>query len=112
MVNAAAWFDTDLFAPRQRTAMEADAITRTGVCFIDVRGARLRVRMQAGPQPTIIVLPDGPNIIEHHDRVFKLFEGRNAVLAIDMPGFGFFWANRADTLSFEGAVAAILQVVD
>ncbi len=112
MLNDAAWLDTDLFAPRDREEMEAEAITRPGMSFLDVDGARLRVRVQLGPGPTVIILPDGPNTIEQHDLAFERLASRFAVVAIDVPGFGFSWANRADALTFDGAVAALLHAID
>lgn len=110
-MNDAAWLDTALFAPRPAAAMEADALSRPGMRFLDVGGARLRVRVQTGPAPAIIVLPDGPNTIEQHDPVFDHFAGRRAVIAVELPGFGFSWAIRPEALGFEGAVTAVADAI-
>ncbi|WP_426168941.1 alpha/beta fold hydrolase [Sandarakinorhabdus sp. DWP1-3-1] len=112
MIDEVAWLDTRLFAPRPAAAMEADALTRPGMTFVDVVGARLRVRAQPGPGPTVVLLPDGPNTIEHYDPVFDRFAGRNAVLAVEIPGFGFSWASAPQALGFDGVVAAVIEAID
>jgi pimeloyl-ACP methyl ester carboxylesterase len=49
----------------------------------------LRLRDTGGRGPVILMTPDGPNVIEHHDKVIALLAPHARVICFDMPGFGF-----------------------
>ncbi|MDP3749927.1 MAG: alpha/beta fold hydrolase [Phenylobacterium sp.] len=86
--------------------------SRPDIHFIDTPHARLRARVQVVPgAPAVILMPDAPNTIEHYDPYFALWAGELTVVAVEMPGFGFSWANHPEALTYPGAVDAIAHAL-
>ncbi len=112
-MNQAAWYDTTMFAPRPIDEIEREGLqSRPDMQLVPTRLARVRMRAQILPgRPAIVIIPDGPNTIEHHDVVFEAFSGRYSVVAIEPPGLGFSYARHPDALGFEGTVAAVEQAL-
>lgn len=42
-----------------------------------------------GRAPVVLMVPDGPNVIEHHQAVIEKLMPHARVICFDMPGFGF-----------------------
>jgi pimeloyl-ACP methyl ester carboxylesterase len=105
-MHEAARLETAACAPRSLAAIEAEALSsRTGLALIDTPNARIRVRSALIPGVvTVVLLPDGPNIIEHYDPVFERLAGRLGVLALEIPGFGFSYASSPNALTFQGCL--------
>lgn len=45
-------------------------------------------RDPAPPRPVVVVMPDSPNVLEHHRPVFRALEDRFRVVGLEMPGAG------------------------
>jgi len=105
--------DTVLHAPKPIAEIEAMALaSRPGVRFIDAPRSRIRVRVaKVEGAPVLVVLPDGPNTIEHYDPVFERFVGRMTVIALEIPGFGFSYARDPQALSFPGCVEEVVHAL-
>ena len=104
------------FARNVATALDR-WLSRTGPApdgtrLLDTRAGRIRVRDTGGKGPVIVAVPDGPNVIEHHDEVIGLLAPHARVVCFDMPGFGFSRpaAGYGHTLA-QGA-DAVLAVMD
>lgn len=79
----------DLAGRRKRLSRaEARASTRTGMKLVEVDGAIIRTRDVGDGQP-IVLMPDPPNVIEHHDALVASLEKRYRVVCFELPGFGF-----------------------
>lgn len=105
--------DTARYAPRPLAGIEADAIaSRPGMQIVETPTARVRIRRAIVPDtPTLILLPDGPNVIEHYDPLFAHYAGLMSVVAIEIPGFGFSYATHVEALSFTGCVDVCERVL-
>ena len=57
--------------------------------YVDTAAGRIRVLDAGGAGPAVIFVPDGPNVIEHYERLIPLLTPRLGVVCFDMPGFGF-----------------------
>jgi pimeloyl-ACP methyl ester carboxylesterase len=73
---------------------------------------KLRVRDSGGRGPVVLMTPDGPNVIEHHDRVIDLLSPHARVIAFDMPGFGFSKATGGYRHRLEQGANVVLSVLD
>lgn len=110
----AALLDTALHAPRALADIEREALaSRPGMRIIPTATARIRARVaEAAGRATLVLLPDGPNIIEHYDPIFARYEGRLTIIALEIPGFGFSYATDPAALTFEGCVEACADAIE
>lgn len=82
---------------------------------LQTKHGRLRVRDTGGRGPVVLMTPDGPNVIEHHDRVIDLLAPHARVIAFDMPGFGFSkatWRYRHRVEQGAGVVVELMDALD
>jgi pimeloyl-ACP methyl ester carboxylesterase len=73
---------------------------------------QLRVRDTGGKGPVVLMTPDGPNVIEHHDKVIELLAPHARVICFDMPGFGFSKATWGYRHRLEQGASVVLSVMD
>jgi pimeloyl-ACP methyl ester carboxylesterase len=62
--------------------------------------------------PCVVMVPDGPNIIEHHSHLIGQLSGRLRIVCFDMPGFGFSLPDKSYAHSLDEGAAAIVGVLD
>ena len=89
-------------------AMPDGASTR----YVGTPAGRLRVFDSGGAKPTVVFVPDGPNVIEHYERLIPLVTPHLRVVCFDMPGFGFSLPAGGYTHSLDQGAAAELAVLD
>jgi pimeloyl-ACP methyl ester carboxylesterase len=63
-------------------------------------------------KPCVVMVPDGPNVIEHHERLIGLLSTRLRVVCFDMPGFGFSYPQPSYAHTLEQGANAIFGVLD
>jgi pimeloyl-ACP methyl ester carboxylesterase len=105
----AALLDTHRFAGASLPEINSWAsTTRPGMRILTTQAAQVRVRVAGDKraEATVVVLPDGPNLIEHYDDLIATLGPRVQVIALEIPGFGFSWATDVEALTFPGAVGA------
>ncbi len=86
---------------------------------MNTRYGTLRVR-DTGPstalgtngKPVVLMTPDGPNVIAHHEKVIGLLAPHARVICFDMPGFGFSKAAFRYGHKVEEGAGVVLSVMD
>jgi pimeloyl-ACP methyl ester carboxylesterase len=63
-------------------------------------------------KPIVVMVPDGPNVIEHHAELFALLTPQLRVVCFDMPGFGFSHPRPDYSHALDQGAAAVLSVID
>jgi len=63
--------------------------TSPGTKLWDVSGTIIRVRVAGERGPTLVIVPDPPNVIEHYDGLIALLAPERRVVCLEAPGFGF-----------------------
>jgi pimeloyl-ACP methyl ester carboxylesterase len=96
------------YSSRKRKDIPAGLPTR----FIDTPVGAVRVYDSAGAKPCVVVVPDGPNVIEHYGRLIELLAPHVRVVCFDMPGFGHSLPDRRYRHSLDQGAAAVLGVLD
>ncbi|MGG1946486.1 alpha/beta hydrolase [Trinickia sp. NRRL B-1857] len=66
----------------------------------------------ASDKPCVVLVPDGPNVIEHYDRLIELLTPHLRVVCFDMPGFGHSLPSPSYEHSLNQGAAAVLGVLD
>jgi pimeloyl-ACP methyl ester carboxylesterase len=71
----------------------------------------LRVRDTAGRGPVVVLVPDGPNVIEHHKDVIERLAPHARVICFDMPGFGYSRPTAGYAHGLEQGAQVVLAVM-
>jgi pimeloyl-ACP methyl ester carboxylesterase len=78
---------------RLETALQARGARRpprpAGVVLFALPQATARVRVAGDAGPSVVIVPDPPNVIEHYDRLIDLLAPDLRVVCVEAPGFGF-----------------------
>jgi pimeloyl-ACP methyl ester carboxylesterase len=96
-------------AARGRSGLHGEVLpTRSA----DTPVGRVRVYDSGSGKPCVIVVPDGPNVIEHYEYLAGLLSQRLRVVCFDMPGFGFSFPRPSYGHSLDQGARAVLGVLD
>ncbi|MCF6348602.1 MAG: alpha/beta hydrolase [Flavobacteriaceae bacterium] len=82
------------------------------IAMIDTDYGKIRVKDTKGNKPVIISVPDGPNVIEHHDELMTKLAENYRVICFELPGLGFSYPSLAYDYSFDMAAKIIINVMD
>ncbi len=88
------------------------AISTAPLRYLDTSQGAVRVFDTGADQPCVIFVPDGPNVIEHYDRLIPLLADDFRVVCFDMPGFGFSMPDGAYRHSLDQGARMVLEVMD
>jgi pimeloyl-ACP methyl ester carboxylesterase len=56
--------------------------------FVELERARVRAFVAGGGARTLVIVPDPPNLIEHHRESIERLAGSYRVICFELPGFG------------------------
>ena len=82
------------------------------ITMIDTDYGKIRVKDTKGNKPVIISVPDGPNVIEHHDELMTKLAENYRVICFELPGFGFSYPSLSYDYSFDMTAKIIINVMD
>ena len=80
--------------------------------FIETPVGKVRVYDSGSTKPCVVMVPDGPNVIEHYDVVIDLLSQQLRVVCFDMPGFGYSHPLHSYEHSLDQGAHAVLGVLD
>ena len=95
-------------ASRRKRTTNTQLITR----MVNTPVGAVRVFDSQSPKPCVVLVPDGPNVIEHYDALFTLLSQQLHVVCFDMPGFGFSLPEPAYAHSLDQGASAVIGVLD
>lgn len=72
----------------------------------------IRVRRVGRGRRTLVLAPDPPNVIEHHERVMELLASSFQVVCLEIPGFGFSRPHRRYAFTIDDTAEAIIEVLE
>lgn len=72
----------------------------------------VRLHDSGGQRPCVVLVPDGPNVIEHYEALIRRLSPELRVLCFDMPGFGFSRPRPSYDHSLDQGAQAVLGVLD
>lgn len=82
------------------------------IAMIDTDYGKIRVKDTKGNKPVIISVPDGPNVIEHHDELMTKLAKNYRVICFELPGFGYSYPSLSYDYSFDMTAKIIINVMD
>jgi pimeloyl-ACP methyl ester carboxylesterase len=80
--------------------------------FVTTNFGRLRVLDTGGTKPVIINVPDGPNVIEHHEQLIAELSKNYRVICFEFPGLGFSYPSSKYDYSLDKSADIILNLMD
>ena len=94
---------------RQRKGTTGEALPTSR---IDTPVGIVRAYDSGSAKPCVVLVPDGPNVIEHYDVLIELLSHRLRVVCFEMPGFGFSFPKSSYRHSLDEGAQAVLGVLD
>jgi pimeloyl-ACP methyl ester carboxylesterase len=82
-----------------------------GFTVVDLPTARLRL-LDRGHGRTVVLIPDPPNLIEHHATMIRALERHCRVICFDPPGFGFSRPKRGFGFTVDDQAAVIVSLFE
>ena len=94
------------------------SVWRSGTRLLHTRHGMLRVldtgqhKDEHASAPVVLMVPDGPNVIEHHHAVIESLALHARVICFDMPGFGYSRPTLRYAHTAQQGAEAVLSVMD
>jgi pimeloyl-ACP methyl ester carboxylesterase len=80
--------------------------------FIESVTGTIRALDTGSDLPCVVMVPDGPNVIEHYERLLPLLARDYRLVCFDMPGFGLSLPSSSYRHSLDQGARAVLDVLD
>ena len=110
------WLDSLRLSRRRDLIARGWASTsRPGIRFIDVGNATLRIRevgARTGDAPTVIMVCDPPNVVEHFDKLADAAASHMRLIFVEPPGFGFSCPAASFRFTFNEYVASFSRLLE
>jgi len=86
--------------------------THSDIRMVKLSIGNIRILDTKEGKETILIIPDGPNIIEHYFSLIKKLKKSFRIILFDLPGFGFSTHNGSYDYSFKKTNQLILELLD
>ncbi len=86
--------------------------THPDMNLLDMSFGKLRVLDTKEGKRTVIIIPDGPNVIEHHFHLIENLRSKFRVVVVDLPGFGFSTHDGGYDYSYVKTNELLLELLD
>jgi pimeloyl-ACP methyl ester carboxylesterase len=107
----AAWAERNGTSPHSARAL-GPTIAGLRACNVDTPVGPVRVIDTESDKPCVVIVPDGPNVIEHYAALIAHLSSELRVVCFDMPGFGFSLPRSDYTHSLDQGVSALCGALD
>lgn len=84
---------------------------RAGFAVLATAQGPVRVFDSGGEKPPVLLVPDGPNVIEHYAGLVERLRASRRVVLVDLPGFGFSFPQAHYEHRLEQGGAVLLAVM-
>ena len=79
---------------------------------IDTAAGKIRVKDTGGNKPSLMMVPDGPCVIEHFESLITELSPHFRVVCFDMPGLGFSYPKISYDFRLEKSTNIVVSVLD
>jgi pimeloyl-ACP methyl ester carboxylesterase len=111
-----ATFAHTLAQRRSRDAARGLQLDDSNLRWLETAAGTIRALDTGSPaqstSPCIVIVPDGPNVIEHYAAVISQLAHSARVVCFDMPGFGFSKPRSDYRHTLDEGARAVLSVMD
>src|SRR6266545_812309 len=101
-----------LYSARRKLKRHAGSVEGDFLA-LDKALVRVQVLQRAGAgSQTIVVVPDPPNLIEHHTKVLATLSQDYKVVCFELPGFGFSHPSFGFQFTIEDQASAMIKIFE
>ena len=80
--------------------------------ILDTDAGKIRIKDTGGNKPALVMVPDGPCVIEHFESLITELLPHFRVICFDMPGLGFSYPKLSYNFGLEKSTKIIISVLD
>lgn len=80
--------------------------------MLDTDVGKIRVKDTGGNKPNLVMVPDGPCVIEHFESLFAELSPHFRVICFDMPGLGFSYPKLGYDFGLDESTKIVVSVLD
>ncbi|MBE9030370.1 alpha/beta hydrolase [filamentous cyanobacterium LEGE 11480] len=80
--------------------------------LLQTQAGTIRILDTGGSKQAIILVPDGPCVLEHYREIIQLLEPDFRVIGFDLPGFGFSYPSFKFDFSVSQMGETVIEVMD
>lgn len=80
--------------------------------ILDTDIGKIRIKDTGGNKPTLVMVPDGPCVIEHFEYLINELQPFFRVICFDMPGLGYSYPKLSYDFGLEKSTKVIISVMD
>lgn len=80
--------------------------------LLDTDAGKIRIKDTGGNKPALVIVPDGPCVIEHFESLITELLPHFRVICFDMPGLGFSYPKLSYDFGLEKSTKIIISVLD
>lgn len=106
-----AYLDSIIAATRGRRRQEK-SLHAENMKLVETQAGMLRILDTGGHKHPLLVVPDGPCVIEHYVDLIDLLSSDFRVICFDLPGFGFSYPAFRYDFSVSQTAEAVAEVMD
>ncbi|MEY4575834.1 MAG: hypothetical protein RL701_537, partial [Pseudomonadota bacterium] len=97
---------------RRRNPAQRQQFDHPTLRWLETSVGTIRALDTGTPGPCIVIVPDGPNVIEHYNSLIPQLARSARVVCFDMPGFGFSTPRADYRHTLDEGAHAVLGVMD
>lgn len=97
---------------RRQPSTEQIATWPDNTNIVDTSTGKIRVRDTGGTKPVVVMVPDGPCVIEHYGALINELLPRFRVICFDMPGLGYSYPKRGFDFGLKASSLVVISVLD
>jgi pimeloyl-ACP methyl ester carboxylesterase len=106
-----AYLDSIIAATRGRKRQEKSLHTEN-MKLVATQAGTLRILDTGGHKHPLLIVPDGPCVVEHYVDLIDLLSPDFRVICFDLPGFGFSYPDFRYDFSVSQTAEAVVEVMD
>jgi pimeloyl-ACP methyl ester carboxylesterase len=105
------YIDNVIIATRGRSRQES-SLKSESMKLLQTQAGILRVLDTDSRKPPLLIVPDGPCVIEHYTDLIELLATDFRVVCFDLPGFGFSYPALGFDFSVSQTAETVVEVMD
>jgi pimeloyl-ACP methyl ester carboxylesterase len=105
------YIDSIIAATRGKSRQESSLKTES-MKLLPTQAGTLRILDTGSHKPPLIIVPDGPCVLEHYSDLIDLLSPNFRVVCFDLPGFGFSYPSLSYDFSVAQTAETVIEVMD
>jgi pimeloyl-ACP methyl ester carboxylesterase len=101
-----------IIAATRGTSRQESSLKTESMKLLPTQAGTLRILDTGSHKPPLIIVPDGPCVLEHYSDLIDLLSPNFRVVCFDLPGFGFSYPSLSYDFSVAQTAETVIEVMD